>query len=240
MLGNLREAKHLETQTAKFLYQQGIDIYLPSSPDCNLFSTPSALRNPNQFWCEGGVTISRIHRAKGQEADMVYIIGLDQIAKAEADLYLRNQLFTAITRTRAWVSLSGVGSYPFYEELQAVISSGDTFCLTYRQPPLREISIAPVGEFLMQYHRGERNFQNIDLAGVELSDFDLRGCNLMGANLSHSCLQEANLVIADLEAANLSWANLRKAKLLGANLKQTALEGADLTHADLGELTINS
>lgn len=245
VLGNRFEGKCLESETAKFLYQQGIDIYLPSAPDCNVFAAASVQRNPNQFWCEGGVTISRIHRAKGQEADMVYIVGLDQIAKAEADLYLRNQLFTAITRTRAWVTLSGMGSYPFYEELQAVIASGDTFRFTQRQPPFREIPITPVGEFLTRYHAGERNFQNIDLAGAQLSYFDLRGCNLMGANLqganlSHSCLQAANLVIANLEDANLCGANLRKAKLIGTNLKNTYLEGVDFTHASFGEATTNN
>jgi len=238
VLGETWIAKRLEIETARFLYQQGIDIYLPSLPDCNMFETSSTQRHPNQFWCEGGVTVSRIHRAKGQEADMVYIVGLDQMAKDEANLYLRNQLFTAITRTRAWVTLSGIGAYPFYEELQRVLDSGDTFCFIYRQPPLREIPITSVGEFLAQYALGERNFQNIDLAGVELSHFDLRGCNfiganLAGANLTYSCLEGAKLVVANLENANLSHANLRKAKLMGANLKNTNLEGANLTYTDL-------
>jgi len=238
VLGDTWIAKALEIETARFLYQQGIDIYLPSLPDCNIFETSSAQRNPNQFWCEGGVTVSRIHRAKGQEADMVYIVGLDQIAKDEGNLYLRNQLFTAITRTRAWVTLSGIGAYPFYEELQGVIDSGDTFQFIYRQPPLREIPITPAGEFLAQYAAGERNFQNINLAGVQLNHFDLKGCNFIGANLadanlSYSCLEGAKLVAANLENANLSAANLRKAKLVGANLKNTNLEGANLTHTDL-------
>ena len=240
ILGNSLRAKQLETKVATFLYQQGIDIYLPSAPDCNLFQTPSHQRRPNQFWCEGGVTISRIHRAKGQEADMVYIVGLDQVAQAEADLYLRNQLFTAITRTRAWVTLSGIGSYPFYDELQQVLESGNTFRFIYRQPPQREIPVTAVGEFLSRYVAGERNFQNIDLSGTELSHLNLRDCNLIGANLeganlSHSCLEGAKLVIANLENANLYQANLRKAKLIGAKLTNTYLEGADLTFADFGE-----
>jgi len=238
VLGETFTARRLELEVARFLYQQGIDIYLPSAPDCNIFETPPNQRNPNQFWCEGGVTVSRIHRAKGQEADMVYIVGLDQVAQAEANLYLRNQLFTAITRTRAWVTLSGIGAYPFYEELQQVIDSGDTFRFFYQQPPLREIPITPVGEFLARYAAGERNFQNIDLPKAELSHFDLKGCNLIGANLaganlSFSCLEGAKLVAANLENANLSHANLRKAKLVGANLKNTYFEGADLTYADL-------
>lgn len=241
VLGETWIARRLEIEVARFLYQQGIDIYLPTAPDCNIFEIASTQRKPNQFWCEGGVTISRIHRAKGQEADMVYIIGLDQVAKDEGNLYLRNQLFTAITRTRAWVTLSGVGAYPFYEEVQQVLDSGDIFQFVYRKPPLREIPITPVGEFLAQYAAGERNFQNINLAGVKLNDFDLKGCNFIGANLagvdlSYSCLEGAKLVVANLENANLSHANLRKAKLMGANLKNTNLEGANLTHTDLSEV----
>ncbi len=241
ILGNGLEAKQLQTETARFLYQQGIDIYLPTAVDCNIFETPYSQRQPNQFWCEGGVTVAPIHRAKGQEADMVYIIGLDQVAKAEANLYLRNQLFTAITRTRAWVTLSGIGAYSFYEELQQVLNSGDTFTFTYRQPPSRQISVTMGGEFWNRYTAGERNFQNINLEGMELSHLDLSGCNLIGANLqganlSHSCLEGAKLVIANLENANLYQANLKKANLEGATLDNTFLEGADLTYTHFGDM----
>mgnify|MGYP006274862427 CR=1 FL=1 len=238
ILGEPFRARALEQEVARFLYQQGLDIYLPSAPDCNIFATTSTQRHPNQFWCEGGVTVSRLHRAKGQEADMVYIVGLDHIAQDEGNLYLRNQLLTALTRTRAWVTLSGIGAYPFYEEFQRVLDSGDTFRFIYRQPPVREIPITPVGEFLARYAAGERNFQNIELPGVELSHFDLTGCNflganLAGANLSHSCLEGAKLVVANLENANLCQANLCKAKLVGAKLDNANLEGANLTHTDL-------
>jgi len=241
VLGNGVPARQLETETARFLYQQGIDIYLPTAVDCNIFETPYSQRQPNQFWCEGGVTVSQIHRAKGQEADMVYIIGLDQVAKAEANLYLRNQLFTAITRTRAWVTLSGIGAYNFYEELQQVLNRGDTFTFTYRQPPSRQIPVTVVGEFFNRYSAGERNFQNINLEGMDLSHLDLSGCHFIGANLrrtnlSHTCLEGAKLVIANLENANLYKANLRKANLEGANLNNTFLEGADMTYTNFGDI----
>lgn len=45
---------------------------------------------------------------------MVYLVGLDNIAKNESDLKLRNQLFVALTRSRGWVSLSGIGDYLFF------------------------------------------------------------------------------------------------------------------------------
>jgi superfamily I DNA and RNA helicase len=57
------------------------------APDCNILNFTYKDADYHRFWCEGGVTISRIHRAKGHEADMVYIVGLDQIAETEYSLY---------------------------------------------------------------------------------------------------------------------------------------------------------
>ena len=51
----------------------------------------------------------------------------------------RNQLFVALTRTRGWANLSGVGNYSMYDEMRRVISSGDTFTFAYKRPPKRDI-----------------------------------------------------------------------------------------------------
>jgi superfamily I DNA and RNA helicase len=64
-LGSGFEAMKLETAVAEFLMSQGIDIYIPSTLDCNILIPDKENRDPNKFWCEGGVTVSRIHRAKG-------------------------------------------------------------------------------------------------------------------------------------------------------------------------------
>jgi superfamily I DNA/RNA helicase len=161
-------AMRMETHAANFLMRQGIDIFLPGTGNCNRLKAERKSYNPNQFWCEGAVTISRIHRAKGQEADMVYVVGLDRVAQAEDNLYLRNQLFVALTRSRGWVKVSGIGAYPMYEEMYRVIQSGDTFTFTFRRPPQREMNVTDAGELLQRYALGGRNFQNADLQGVIL------------------------------------------------------------------------
>jgi superfamily I DNA and RNA helicase len=97
-LGSGFEAMKLESAIAEFLMSQGIDIYIPSTPDCNILIPDKENRDPNKFWCEGGVTVSRIHRAKGNEADMVYVVGLDNVAKDESNLQLRNQLFVGVNQ----------------------------------------------------------------------------------------------------------------------------------------------
>ncbi|MEC4986833.1 MAG: pentapeptide repeat-containing protein, partial [Oscillatoria sp. PMC 1076.18] len=238
ILGNFFEATQLETYVAKFLLNHEIDIFIPGNSDCNLIQTDRKKRNPNQFWCEGCVTVSRIHRAKGNEADMVYIIGLDNLAKEENNLHLRNQLFIALTRARGWVNLSGIESYPFYQEMQQVIDSGDTFTFIFRRPPRREISLTDASELLKRYAAGGRNFQNADLNNANLTAANLCEANLIGAilknvNLSYANLERAKLVIADLSYANLIHASLKKAKLMGANLQNAQLFSADLTRANL-------
>lgn len=176
---------NLETAVAEFLISQGIDIYIPSTVDCNILKTDKKNYHPNKFWCGGGVTVSRIHRAKGNEAEMVYVVGLDNVAKDESNLQLRNQLFVALTRAKAWAKLSGVGScsYPLYEEMWQVVRSEDTFTFTFRQPQQREISVTDAGKLLKRYDKGGTNFQNADLTGAKLAGADLRSVNLIGAIL---------------------------------------------------------
>ncbi|MDM3857611.1 MAG: hypothetical protein PT120_22665 [Aphanizomenon gracile PMC649.10] len=45
---------------------------------------------------------------------------------------MRNQLFVALTRSRGWVDISGIGDYPFYEEVNKVIAQGNTFTFTLK------------------------------------------------------------------------------------------------------------
>lgn len=56
------------------------------------------------------IPFTGIFRAKGNEAGMVYVMNADHCAKSFGNLArVRNQLFTAITRSKAWVRVLGVG-----------------------------------------------------------------------------------------------------------------------------------
>jgi len=56
------------------------------------------------------VTFTGIYRAKGNEAGMVYIVNAQDCHSAFWNLAsIRNRLFTAITRSKAWVRVLGVG-----------------------------------------------------------------------------------------------------------------------------------
>ena len=92
--------KEAEQLIASNLNELGLNYYIPSEKNINIRNTPSREKKTNQFWHDGAVTISGIHRAKGNEAEMVYVIGLDEIAANEARLTHRNQLFVAMTRAK--------------------------------------------------------------------------------------------------------------------------------------------
>ncbi|EQD59121.1 hypothetical protein B2A_04101 [mine drainage metagenome] len=60
----------------------------------------------------GSVTFTGIFRAKGNEAGMVYIMNAQDCASGwdkPATVLVRNRLFTAITRSKAWVRILGIG-----------------------------------------------------------------------------------------------------------------------------------
>jgi superfamily I DNA and RNA helicase len=139
VLGSPYEAMELETYVASLLMEYDIDVYIPTALKLNDLVPQYPQNDPDKFWHEGGVTISRITRAKGHEADMVYVVGFDNVARNESDVNFRNQLFVALTRARGWANLSGVGSYPLYDEMRKVIASGESFTFTYKRPPKRDI-----------------------------------------------------------------------------------------------------
>jgi superfamily I DNA and RNA helicase len=244
IVGNISEAKQLEKYTAQFLIDRGLDIYIPSHDDYNSLELTSEKRNPDRFWYEGAITIACAHVAKGNEADMVYIIGLDLIAKNESSLILRDRLFVALTRARAWVVLSGVGQYPMYREIRQVLASKDTFTFTYQPQLQREIYFTATRELLHRYQNGERNFDRIDLSGTNLANCHLEKINLIAANLQQANLENtifdrANLTLADLQKSCMINSSLRQAKLIGANLSGADLSGADLTDADLTDANLH-
>jgi superfamily I DNA and RNA helicase len=238
ILGADYDTAALVKQTAIFLINQGINIYLPTHSTFNCLDTPREQRNYNQFWYPGAITISTIHRAKGQEADLVYLIGLDKIAQNESNIYLRNQLFVALTRTRAWVNVSGIGNYSLYQELSQLIESKQQIKLTVNHLFQRELRTSDRSNLLPEYALGRKNFRHANLSHADLSQLNLTNINLIEADLSHANLEGANLtnaklIAANLCSANLTNANLTNAKLIGADLTNTNLTNAKLTNANI-------
>lgn len=72
------------------------------------------------FTVENSVTLSSIHRAKGNEGYSVYIMGADALY-TKASVRKRNMAFTALTRAKAWVFATGCGepARKFFSEIAA-------------------------------------------------------------------------------------------------------------------------
>lgn len=97
--------------------------------------------SPDIFFDDDGksVAFTGIFRAKGNEAGMVYIINAQDCYSSWGSLArVRNQLFTAITRSKAWVRVLGVG-----ENMTKLINEFDqvkaqNFELEFRYPTAKE------------------------------------------------------------------------------------------------------
>lgn len=122
-------ANFVQKDVVAALRRAGIDTYIPAASGIN---REGDNREPNRFWHEGAVTVTTIHRAKGNEADVVYVVGLDKVARDEGDIAVRNGLFVAMSRSRGWLHLSGAGMVgtPFEREVRRVLDSGPV--LTFR------------------------------------------------------------------------------------------------------------
>jgi superfamily I DNA and RNA helicase len=127
----------------------------------------------------GAVTFTGIFRAKGNEAGMVYIVNAQDCFSSWSKGHLalvRNRLFTAITRSKAWVRVLGVGE-PMRELIREWQALRDNeYKLTFRYPTgeekrqLRLINVEPEGRRrrLRRYEIRTRDL----LTAVEEGDID--------------------------------------------------------------------
>ena len=104
----------------------------------------NVLANPvagDEFFVEDHITLSTVYRAKGNEAAAVIVLGIDALAPNRKTINARNRLFTAISRAKAWLRISGItpGVIQFCEELDQALTNIPNFEFVY--PDLDEISM---------------------------------------------------------------------------------------------------
>ena len=97
---------------------------------------------------------------------------------------------------------------------------------------------------LTAYHKGQRDFDGLELSGLNLqqailSKVNFRETDLSGANLRKADLSQCNLTRSVLARADLRDANLQEARLSYANLVNADLRGADLSNAYLLNATLD-
>lgn len=111
------------------------------------------------------VAIAHIHRAKGNEAAMVYVLHAESCHSGIEMGKKRNMLFTAITRSKCWVRLFGIG--PLMEALAAEVDEvrNRDFVLEFDYPDRKQLEhLAKVHRDVTDEERGDwnRKIRNLD------------------------------------------------------------------------------
>ena len=117
------------THLAKYLRAQGIESFLAGVNS-----------NQDTFKVPGCVTCSGIYRAKGNESPMVYIVNSEYCVLGPEVIKQRNILFTAITRSRAWVRICGVKNSFSILENEFLKCKNNEFRLSFKCPNKKEMA----------------------------------------------------------------------------------------------------
>jgi len=95
----------------------------------------------DEFFRANSVALAHIYRAKGNEAPMVYVVNAQYGYNYPIDLaQRRNVLFTGITRSRAWVRITGFGHEmaELEEEIKKVVEND--YHLRFKMPTEKEMA----------------------------------------------------------------------------------------------------
>lgn len=89
-----------------------------------------------KFFIEGQVTLTTIYKAKGNEAPVVFVVGADAVGRFLDDIKARNKLFTAFTRSKGWLRVSGMGQNvrPILNELHSALANYPRMKFIYPDP----------------------------------------------------------------------------------------------------------
>jgi superfamily I DNA and RNA helicase len=92
--------------------------------------------NSTDFLLDGKITLTTVYRAKGNEAPVVFAVGLDALHPLRRSRIARNRIFTAFTRAKAWLRVSGLqtGAAPFFDEIDAALGNFPHLRFTYPDP----------------------------------------------------------------------------------------------------------
>jgi len=120
--------------------------------------------SPDQFFLDDSITFTSIHRAKGNEAAMIYVLDSQYCYSGRELAKKRNILFTAITRSKAWVRVVGFGSdmEKLTEEFSKI--KNNNFKLRFKYPTKEE--------------REKMKIINRDISNVEKEKIDTSITNL--------------------------------------------------------------
>lgn len=100
---------------------------------------PGVTSSRDEIFKPGSVALTGIYRAKGNEAPFVYVVNADYCFEGFELSKRRNILFTAMTRSRAWVRVSGVGARMEGLVKEAAKVGDNDYRLCFKYPSKEEI-----------------------------------------------------------------------------------------------------
>ncbi len=132
--------------------------------------------SPDLFFKEDSIAFTGIYRAKGNEAAMVYVINSEYAFGGTELIKKRNMLFSAITRSKAWVRVTGCGQKmtDLTTEFEKIKTSG--FKLSFPYPSKEEMErIRVINRDLTENEKKRRknSIQDVTKLAQDLAKGDL-------------------------------------------------------------------
>lgn len=129
----------LDNRYAREYFEEISSQLNEKSISCFNLSTASSYNT--KFSIENKITLTTVYHAKGNEAYQVYIVGIDQVFSNKNSISSRNKIFTALTRSKGWVEITGMGDSckEFCDEMEKIIDNN--FELNFTMPDLKELKV---------------------------------------------------------------------------------------------------
>lgn len=128
---------------------------------------PGLIDDSSSFAEDGRITLATVLRAKGNESYIVYVFCFDSLYNYVEGVQNRNRAFTAITRSKAWVRITGIGKGMKYakEEIDRILNDQPRFKFIF--PDMEKIR-----DLDAEIARRRRDLQKVkinleDLAGID-------------------------------------------------------------------------
>ena len=137
------------------------------------FNLLNASNNNIKYSVENRVTLSTLNRAKGNESGMVYIVGTEYAFLNKDYIIDRNKIFTAITRSKGWVVITGFEKANQCKKEMDLLKENN-YKFIFKQPSERETKTILRGMTKQQSILNELNTNIQALEKIGLSQDEIK------------------------------------------------------------------
>ncbi|WP_375200696.1 DEAD/DEAH box helicase [Bacillus sp. RS11] len=145
----------------------------------NIYTNNLSVNNYEKgYYKENCVTLSTVYKAKGNEASMVFVIGCDVFNASKDTIKMRNKAFTAFTRTKAWLKLSGMNwiEHSLWQEVDKVFSHSFSLEFTHKESRIIRRDLhemhAKKAKYRALQEEYERKVKALNLSEEDLASLD--------------------------------------------------------------------